>query len=254
MRTVILAAGRGSRLHPLTTTVPKALVPLVGVPLLDRLLAALAAAGVEGPVTAVTGYQGQQISRPGLRNLPYPAWDHATMVGSLLAATDDLTAGDNVLVLYGDIVVEHRVLTATLDADPAWDVVVPVNTAWHALWSARMSDPLADVECLRLDPAARITEIGGRPATVEEVQAQFMGIIRFSPAGARGLVRFADAVHATATGWDTTTLLARWIAAGQAVHAVAVDGGGLEVDTVHDHQLYQRLAVNGQLDRYCVLS
>ncbi len=46
---VVLAAGLGTRLRPLTTLVPKALVPVGNVPLLDRALARLAAAGFTGP-------------------------------------------------------------------------------------------------------------------------------------------------------------------------------------------------------------
>lgn len=46
---VVLAAGLGTRLRPLTTLLPKALVPVGNVPLLDRALHRLAAAGLSGP-------------------------------------------------------------------------------------------------------------------------------------------------------------------------------------------------------------
>jgi MurNAc alpha-1-phosphate uridylyltransferase len=46
---VVLAAGLGTRLRPLTTILPKALVPVGNVALLDRTLSRLAAAGLTGP-------------------------------------------------------------------------------------------------------------------------------------------------------------------------------------------------------------
>lgn len=46
MRAIILAAGLGTRLAPLSDQCPKALVPVAGAPALDRVLARLAAAGV----------------------------------------------------------------------------------------------------------------------------------------------------------------------------------------------------------------
>ncbi len=49
---VVLAAGQGQRLRPLTTVLPKALCPVGNVALLDRALARLADLGLSGPTTA----------------------------------------------------------------------------------------------------------------------------------------------------------------------------------------------------------
>jgi NDP-sugar pyrophosphorylase family protein len=46
---VVLAAGEGRRLRPLTLVVPKALCPIGNVPLLDRALERLGALGFDGP-------------------------------------------------------------------------------------------------------------------------------------------------------------------------------------------------------------
>ncbi|MFG2051909.1 NDP-sugar synthase [Micromonospora sp. NPDC048935] len=60
---VVLAAGEGTRLRPLTERVPKALCPVGNVPLLDRALARVAGLGLAGPdrVAVNACYLGDQV-------------------------------------------------------------------------------------------------------------------------------------------------------------------------------------------------
>jgi UDP-N-acetylglucosamine diphosphorylase / glucose-1-phosphate thymidylyltransferase / UDP-N-acetylgalactosamine diphosphorylase / glucosamine-1-phosphate N-acetyltransferase / galactosamine-1-phosphate N-acetyltransferase len=59
MQCVILAAGKGTRLRPLTDNLPKPLVKVVGKPLLDHIVEAFPSAIKE--IIIVTGYRGDMI-------------------------------------------------------------------------------------------------------------------------------------------------------------------------------------------------
>ncbi|MBM3620446.1 MAG: phosphocholine cytidylyltransferase family protein [Alphaproteobacteria bacterium] len=118
---VILAAGRGARLAPLTDQRPKCLLPVGGRAILDRQLDALARAGVH-EVAVVTGHAAETVeahlaARPGVlsvRNL-----DHATTdnLASCHAARDHFT-DDSTLLLNGDVLFEDGVLGDLLTAAP----------------------------------------------------------------------------------------------------------------------------------------
>ena len=60
MQAVILAGGLGTRLWPLTKTVPKPMVPVAGVPYLEHQLRLLARQGILD-VVLLTGYLGEQV-------------------------------------------------------------------------------------------------------------------------------------------------------------------------------------------------
>ena len=60
MRAVVIAAGEGRRLRPLTERFAKPILPIEGRPVIATLLRELAAAGL-GPVTVVTGHLAEQV-------------------------------------------------------------------------------------------------------------------------------------------------------------------------------------------------
>lgn len=68
-KAMILSAGVGSRLEPLTLSIPKPLVPLVNIPVMDILLAQLKKFGVES-VVANTHYFAQKIHDRYMKNSP----------------------------------------------------------------------------------------------------------------------------------------------------------------------------------------
>ena len=69
MKAMILAAGRGERLRPLTDSVPKALVEVRGQSLLERHLENVRDAGIKDVVINL-GWLGDQIAVPASRVLP----------------------------------------------------------------------------------------------------------------------------------------------------------------------------------------
>ena len=70
-RAIILAAGRGDRLGPLTETTPKPMLDLGGRPLIDHILAAIATAGIRS-AAVVTGYLAPPMERHLAANSPLP--------------------------------------------------------------------------------------------------------------------------------------------------------------------------------------
>jgi len=117
MRVIILAAGQGTRLRPLTDDRPKCLVELGGVSLLERQARVLAGEGFRD-LCVVGGYRADQIESRGFRVVRNPRYEQTNMVASLFCVAEAFDGGDDVLVAYGDIVYERRVLRAVA-ASPA---------------------------------------------------------------------------------------------------------------------------------------
>ncbi len=253
MRAVVLAAGEGTRLRPLTDDRPKCLVELAGRPLLAWQLDALQRAGVDD-VTIVTGYRADQITL-GSRRVQNPRFDVTNMVASLMCARAVFDGADDVLIAYGDIVYEPRLVEALVAGDG--EVTVVIDRAWRRLWELRMADPLSDAETLRIDENGRLLELGRKPTSYADIEGQYVGLIRVSADAAAGWPRRFDELDPAGPyeGRDRdhmfmTAFLQLLIDDAVPVHAAEVDGGWIEVDTLEDLQVYEALHESGGLDGY----
>jgi len=108
LKAVVLAAGRGERLWPLTEDNPKPLLPLANRPVLERTLAALVSAGVR-QIVLVIGFRSEKIrDRLGKgegtgAELKYVKQKNAKGTADALGTcSKELQGEDRFLVIYGD--------------------------------------------------------------------------------------------------------------------------------------------------------
>lgn len=123
MNAMILAAGRGERLRPITDTTPKALVKVRGERLLDRHLRMLAAAGINTVVINL-GWLGEQIvnhvdstNSHGLNIVFSPEYDHVLETGGGICRALPILGSDPFWVVNGDIYTDITLPSGGLDDD-----------------------------------------------------------------------------------------------------------------------------------------
>lgn len=242
-KTVILAAGEGSRLRPLTERLPKTLVPFAGMALMLRQLRVLREARVSS-VSVVCGHAREAFEGFGLPLYHNPAYASTNMVASLRCA-DALFGGDeDVVIAYGDIVYEPRVLASLLATQAP--IAVVVDLGWRRLWELRMDDPLSDAETMKFDAAGHIVELGRKPRHLSEIQGQYIGLIKISKEFAPSFFDLYDGL-APGSLFDgrprekmyMTSYLQAQIDAGVPVMAAKVTHGWLELDSVEDLRRYE---------------
>jgi choline kinase len=258
MRAIILAAGQGTRLRPYTNDRPKCMVELLGKPLLHRQLEVLRAAGIHD-VALVGGYCAEGLLAEGVEVVLNPRYAQTNMVSTLFCAEALMVPGQDLLIAYGDIIYEPRVLEAVLQGDAPLSVAI--DRQWRRFWEIRMENPLADAETLKLDEHDCIVELGKKPKDYSEIQGQYMGLIKV-----RGdqVAAFRAAWHAldrqgVYDGKDfdnmyMTSFLQHLIDQGWQAKAAFTDNGWLEVDTVEDLDQYQQMQASGQLASFIQLS
>jgi MurNAc alpha-1-phosphate uridylyltransferase len=144
-RALILAAGRGERMRPLTDTVPKPLLPVGGRPLIEWQVARLVAGGF-GDIVVNHSHLGAQIehalgdgARLGAR-IRYSHEPRALETAGGIAQALPLLGGEPFVVVSGDIHTDFDYASLApraraIAADPrrvAAHFVLVDNPPWHA--------------------------------------------------------------------------------------------------------------------------
>lgn len=130
-RAIIVAAGRGERMRPLTLTTPKPLVPVRGRRMIDTVITALRQNGVV-EIYVVVGYQKERFREletlyPGLRLIENPWYESCNNISSLYAAREHLS---DVIILDADqLVFEPAALAPDFE-----------RSGYNAVWTDTPTD------------------------------------------------------------------------------------------------------------------
>jgi len=138
MRAVLLSAGQGSRLLPLTADIPKCLVRIGERTILDHQIDALVAAGI-GDIMVVGGYRADVLAAhvekrraevPGLVLRFNPFWRVASSIGSVWEARDWLAAP--FVLANGDTIFAPDLIAAALGAlRPGVNLLIEARPSSH---------------------------------------------------------------------------------------------------------------------------
>lgn len=237
MKAIILAAGRGSRMKDLTDDRPKCLVELRGKALLDWQLEALRAAGIK-EIAIVTGYKRELLVNRGLVEFYNERWAETNMVSSLACAQEWLTR-ESCIVSYSDIFYDSDAVKALINCTAKLALTFDPN--WLTLWKNRFDNPLIDAETFRINLDNVLIEIGSVPKSVEEVQGQYMGLLRITTDGWAEIVRIRDGLFQEERDvMHMTGTLQKVIDSHRLqISAIPYFGNWGEIDSADDLKVYQ---------------
>jgi choline kinase len=257
-KAIIVAAGRGKRLGNETDEIPKCMVKVAGRSILHWQLRALELAGVSD-VVVVRGYRGDCIAAPGhaLRFVENPEWAQNNILASLLYAAAEMPSG--FFFSYSDIVFAPAVATQLRDETSADgpDVALVVDRRWQDAYVGRTLHPVSEAELARVTETPSgpaVTRVGKQAVAQQDAAGEFIGLARFSAAGAAALRAVWERALATggleASFGRAATLRQAYLSdalnamaeAGVRLAPVFIDGTWREIDTQQDLASAERAA------------
>lgn len=173
-KAIILAAGKGTRLYPLTLEKPKCLLEVGGMSVINRQIAVIREMGIED-IVMVVGYKKEVImSQVGakVRYREYLNFDETNNLHTLWSVRDELN--NAFICFFSDLIFDADLIRKAMVSNN--DICMVCNT--NKILEGTMRIKLTD---------GKLTGVGGH-IPVSEGSGNFLGIAKFSKRGANLLV------------------------------------------------------------------
>lgn len=242
MRVIVIGAGRGRRLMPTTADAPKCFAEVAGRRLIDWALHAFRANGLDR-VAFIGGYQIGKVREayPQFEFRHNADWENNNILASLFCAQDLMD--EPFLCCYSDVLFTPQIVDRLVKS--AGDKVLGVDTAWMTRYEGRTDHPPDDAEKVTVANGA-VTRIH-RQIPTEEAYGEYIGVAKFSAAGADRLRQYYLRCQAEYAGkpWREAAIFEKaykillfqeMIEAGERFEHVDTPGGYIEVDTQQDFE------------------
>ena len=259
MNAIILAAGEGKRLRPLTNDRPKCLIEFFGKTLLDRQISILRRCGVED-ICVVTGYESHMFKDKKLDYMHNKDFFQSNMLKSLFCAEKKIS--NSTIVSYGDIIFEETVLRKLIDSKDDFSIIIDKN--WKDYWSSRFENPIDDAESLMMDEDNFIIEIGQKVDNISKINGQYIGLMKFQNDAIKKIKSFFSKCQISyeqnginilnpRISFDNsfmTDFLQGLIVEGEKLKAIEIENGWLEFDNIEDYKLYTKKDSYEKINRF----
>jgi len=258
MKVIILAAGEGTRLRPLTLNKPKCLVELFGKSILQWQIDTFNDFQIKN-IIIVKGYLEKKINLPNITYYINEKFPTTNMIETLFSARNEMN--ESIIISYGDIIFEKNVLNELLTSQS--DISLVVDTNWLNYWEERFKEPLDDAESLVIDDEGNISNIGQKIKKLDQAQAQYIGLMNFQGKGLEQLKSFYDQSKALSKNGKNplnpnldfnksymTDLLQGMINNGMKIKAIPIKNSWLELDSYNDYLLYSQMYKNKTLTKF----
>lgn len=240
-RAIILAAGQGTRLRPLTDNIPKCMVEINEKPLLKWQIETFNRCGIKD-IVVVTGYKREKIPEYDIINVYNEDYAVTNMIISLFCA-EKYIEGD-VIISYGDIIYSDKVLKLLIENKR--DIVIASDEEWQNYWETRCENPLTDVETFIKGEDQKVQSLGQEPDSLAEIEGQFIGLIKLSGKGCRIIKKIyydcMNSQHCKNNAWNSNrslrsaymTDLMNYLAGLGKLHYNKINRGWFEIDNHKD--------------------
>jgi L-glutamine-phosphate cytidylyltransferase len=241
-KTLIIAAGLGSRLKKHTENLPKCMLDFGGKTLLQRQLDVYKDCGIND-ISLIRGYKKEKINYKNIKYFDNIDFKNNNVLNSIFYA--EKVINGNIIISYSDILFDSVTVKRLLNSDH--DISVVVDIDWRGYYVGRKDHPITEAENVIFNSNNEVEKIGKINKGNDEVHGEFIGMIKLTDRGAKIFKQHFHRLKKiywnkpfqrakTFQNAYLTDMIQELVDMGIKVHCVIIESGWKEIDTVEDYK------------------
>jgi L-glutamine-phosphate cytidylyltransferase len=240
MNAIILAAGDGTRMGRLTTELPKPLIDINGISIIERQINHLRKNSIS-KIIIITGTNHKKFNISNVQYIYDQNSKSHDQLGSLMCAKNNFC--DDILIIFGDIVFEESILTQILESDN--DIVLAVDMNWKKSYIKRTNNSFDDADKVTIQNGKAIRIFKNFNESDDESNiGEFLGLMKLSKNGSTKLYKCYQKLMLSHSGTfhdaeslekaKLIDLLQELLEQEIEINTISITGKWCEIDTEQD--------------------
>jgi choline kinase len=248
MKAIFIAAGEGSRMGNLTKMIPKPLIDVNGISILDRQICLLQKFGID-EIIVIRGPHPETY-KLNVQYVDDVEFQKHDQLGSLMVAKKNIQ--NDTLIIFGDILFDESVLMKVLENKN--DITIAVDMNWEK-YESRYENPIEEADKVAISDG-KIKRIFKDMKGIDESSeiGEFIGLMKLTKDGSNNFNYVYDKLDISKNGKFHDALsfkkaklvdfLQEIIEHGIEIEPTIINGKWCEIDTPEDLELAKKLFCN----------
>ena len=248
MKAIFIAAGEGSRMGNLTKMIPKPLIDVNGISILDRQICLLQKFGID-EIIVIRGPHPETY-KLNVQYVDDVEFQKHDQLGSLMVAKKNIQ--NDTLIIFGDILFDESVLMKVLENKN--DITIAVDMNWEK-YESRYENPIEEADKVAISDG-KIKRIFKDMKEIDENLeiGEFIGLMKLTKDGSNNFNYVYDKLDISKNGKFHDALsfkkaklvdfLQEIIEHGIEIEPTIINGKWCEIDTPEDLELAKKLFCN----------
>ncbi len=237
MKSIILAAGKGTRIPEFSKKKPKCLIKLNGKSILKRQINFYKKLKIN-KIVIVRGYKKKFLNFKKIKYINNKNYKINEQLDSLFSAQQELD--EEVIISFSDIIYDFKMLKK-IYCSKKGQIILAIDKNWKKRYKYRYDHPISQADKVELNKQNLVKSIG-KDISIKKTHAEFLGLLKISKEGTKIFkIYFKKLKKIKSSKMQIHHFINYLIKKKIKVNSCNVSGKYMEIDTYNDYKIAKKL-------------